>query len=154
MTEAFDRFDKKWIPITDCGCYLWTAAVNKNGYGKFASNGGWILAHRYAYERENGKIPEGLIVCHSCDNPSCVNVNHMFLGTHADNNKDRDQKNRNRQLCGEDHGRSKLTIDQVRELRELVKNGALSAYAASKKFGINHKTSRNIVEGKLWKHVA
>ena len=155
MLDVVDRFDSKWIPVTECGCHLWTAATNKAGYGKFStSNGKWNLAHRIAYERVNGKIPDGFLVCHKCDTPSCVNPEHLFIGTYNDNNKDRELKNRGRQQSGEKHGRSKLTANEVVQLRELVASGEMSSYAASKKFGINSKTAHDIVSGKLWKHVA
>ena len=157
MGQALDRFDSKWMPVTDCGCHLWTASVNKAGYGKFGSQNGtanWVLAHRYAYERINGKIPKGFIVCHKCDTPACVNPEHLFLGTYADNNRDREAKNRGRQPSGEKHGRSKLNEKDVIQLRELVQSGTMSAYSAGKKFGINSKTAHDIVSGKLWKHVA
>lgn len=155
MATADERFDAKWMPVTECGCHLWFAAVNHFGYGKFAvASEKWALAHRYSYERHYGKIPDGMLVCHSCDVPSCVNPEHLFLGTYADNAKDRQKKNRGGQPKGEEHGRSKLTADDVVKIRELVANEELTSYAASKKFGINHKTARDIVSGKLWKHVA
>ena len=157
MVNLLDKFDSKWMPVTDCGCHLWTASVNKAGYGKFSRQDGtarWMLAHRYAYERVNGKISDGLLVCHKCDTPSCVNPEHLFIGTYNDNNHDREIKNRGRQPSGVKHGRSKLNETQVIQLRELVQSGAMTAYSASKKFGINSKTAYDIASGKLWKHVA
>ena len=157
MATMLDRFDSKWVPVTECGCHLWTASVTKAGYGKFSRQDGttrWVLAHRYSYERVNGKIPDGLLVCHKCDTPSCVNPEHLFVGTYTDNNRDRETKNRGRQQFGEKHGRSKLDEKQVIQLRELVRSGTMSSYAAGKKFGIDKKTAYDIASGKLWKHVA
>ena len=155
MGMKIDRFDSKWMAVTECGCHLWTAAVNKSGYGKFATNDNrWALAHRVAYERAYGKIPEGFLICHKCDTPSCVNPEHLFVGTHVDNSQDREMKSRGRQQCGEKHGRSKLNESDVIQLRELVKSKTMTSYAAGKKFGINSKTVRDIASGKLWKHVA
>jgi hypothetical protein len=144
------HFEAKWIPEPNSGCHLWLASVNKGGYGRFGSH---VLAHRYAWEQINGPIPDGMLVCHKCDNPACVNVDHMFLGTHLDNANDRDAKNRRIALFGERHGRAKLTVDEVKEIRHLIETGVLTSWTASKKFGINHKTVSDIVSHKLWASV-
>lgn len=78
---------------THGGCWIWTAYKDKNGYGRFALPGKKnIQAHRQAWIFKNGEIPDGLHVLHHCDNPSCVRVEHLFLGTHAENMADRDRK--------------------------------------------------------------
>lgn len=69
-------------------CWLWTGALTGNGYGSFRFNGKTCSAHRFSYIHFNGEIPEGMIICHKCDTPSCVNPEHLQIGTHLDNNRD------------------------------------------------------------------
>jgi hypothetical protein len=76
------------------GCILWTKGMDALGYGRLWVNGQCLLAHRWAWMQENGPIPEGMCVCHHCDNPSCINPGHLFLGTHQDNMSDMAAKGR------------------------------------------------------------
>lgn len=85
--------------VTDAGCFEWQGArmaiINgRQGYGRLRVDGVERYAHRYAWESVNGPIPEGMFVCHACDNPPCINPAHLFLGTQADNNRDRIAKGR------------------------------------------------------------
>ena len=90
-----ERFEK-YAPSSGKGCWLWTGPLLNVGYGVLSDGGKHrgILAHRMAWERANGPIPEGMDVCHICDTPSCVNPSHFFLGTQADNNRDAWRKGR------------------------------------------------------------
>lgn len=78
-------------------CLVWTKGLTGNGYGRLVVGGQRVRAHRYAWEMTHGPIPTGFCVLHACDVPTCVNVKHLFLGTHADNARDRDTKKRGRE---------------------------------------------------------
>jgi hypothetical protein len=100
------------------GCWIWTGARKggKNGnYGVFQMGTNNLKrSHRVSFELSNGPIPDGLLVCHTCDNPLCVNPSHLFLGTFKDNTQDMIRKNRKAIFKGEDNGSCKLTDEQVR----------------------------------------
>jgi len=94
-------FAKFTIPEPNSGCLLWIGAVKKGGkgmlpYGRLKTNGRHVKAHRYAWERARGLIPDGLLVLHTCDNPCCVNALHLYLGTHKDNALDCSRRGRRR----------------------------------------------------------
>lgn len=82
------RFEEKFIPVPEAGCWIWTAATNSMGYGRMVFNGPARLAHRISYQLYRGPIPDGMCVCHKCDTPLCVNPDHLFLGTFSDNARD------------------------------------------------------------------
>ena len=99
------------------GCIEWTEGRTNEGYGYKRHEGKSWLAHRWAWMMKHGPIPEGLCVLHRCDNPPCVNVDHLFLGTRVDNNNDKMAKGRHVTSPGERNGSAKLTVEQVREIR-------------------------------------
>ena len=94
---AASRFwENVTIGETDDHCHVWNAHVNQKGYGRLHVGGRNIMAHRFAWVLKQGTIPDGYIICHSCDNPPCVNWRHLWIGTHADNIRDRDRKGRHK----------------------------------------------------------
>jgi hypothetical protein len=99
------RFDKKYVINEVTDCWEWTAACNNIGYGLFRYNNQLMRsAHRVSYEIHKGPIPQGMVVCHTCDNPKCVNPNHLWTGTRQDNSKDMTNKGRcGRHMLGKKH---------------------------------------------------
>lgn len=110
------RIEKHSQPITECGCWIWTGAVASSGYGLCFNGEKTASAHRVSYETFVGKIPEGMIVGHTCDNPLCVNPDHLWLATHKMNSSD--MVNKKRSARGEKCGKSKLTEEQVKFIRK------------------------------------
>jgi hypothetical protein len=125
------------------GCWLWTLAQGTNGYGRAHFGGEHISAHRFSYEAHHGPIPQGLCVCHECDNRMCVNPDHLWLGTLADNNADRHRKGR----CGSgsfchlhspsDRG-GRLTGEQVQSVVQQLTDGVPHKVIATQ-FGVSRQ---------------
>jgi len=128
--------------VTDC--MEWTAAKDGRGYGMLRVDGASLRAHRVSHELYIGRIPEGMFVCHRCDNPTCVNPGHLFLGTHADNNADRNAKGR--QALGEKSGRARLTNEQAAAIR----GSSLSNLKIAELYGISSSQISRIKSGKSW----
>lgn len=97
------RFHKSYEIVSESGCWIWTGADRGNGYGCMMEDNILISAHRKSYEMYYGAIPSGMIVCHRCDVPSCVNPDHLFIGTHKDNHDDMAKKGRNNPPRGDEH---------------------------------------------------
>lgn len=142
MRERFEsRFNK-----TD-GCWIWEASKTWDGYGRFYFNHRQHLAHRVAYEIYKGKIPDGLIICHKCDTPSCVNPDHLFLGTHKDNAQDMISKGRKFITEGETHPMHKLTWDKVKEIRQDTRTQKEIALT----YGVSRSMIGMIKQNKFWR---
>ncbi len=126
------------------GCHLWMGGRLRKGYGSF--DGG--AAHRFAWELVNGPVPSGLHVLHRCDTPACVRVDHLWLGTSAENTADRVAKGRSAR--GETHGRSRLSLAQVQEILA-SKSGPTEI---ARQFGITAAHVMDIRAGRRWAHVS
>lgn len=115
-------------------------------------NGGMRGVHRVAWEAWNGTIPAGMWVLHHCDNPPCCNPAHLYLGTPADNNRDRDERGRHRALRGSQNGQAKLTEDDALEIRERYAAGGVSQYALAAEYGVHQSAVWHVINGTGWRH--
>jgi hypothetical protein len=137
-----------WAYVDVSGdCWEWQGARGSKGYGAFQLRTRQETAHRVAWRLHFGPIPEGLFVCHSCDNPPCVNPAHLFLGTPADNAADREVKGRRKSLVGERHQNAKLTWADVCEVRRLYADGLLQRQIAER-FGVTQPLVSMILSGR------
>ncbi len=147
-------------------CWEWLAAKNRQGYGLFRLNGKAQLAHRVAWMLSVEAIPDGLCVCHHCDNPACVRPDHLFVGTHADNAHDRDRKGRygadiraavskypDRQVRGERQHSARLTEAQVLEIRCRFGSGGCTYAGLGREYGVGECCIRDIITRHTWTHI-
>jgi hypothetical protein len=146
--KTYERFMAK-VSLSEHGCWLWTGAKTRDGYGKLEVHGRTVYAHRLAYEHWYEPIEDGLRILHKCDTPECVNPDHLQTGTQADNIADMYAKNRQVILRGENHGSAKITMAIVYEIRLL--SATLTYWELAKKFNISYAQVGRIVRGERWK---
>lgn len=133
------------------GCLVWIAGKTSDGYGVVSAGGSSKLAHRVSYELKHGIKVGVKLVCHTCDNRSCVNPDHLFVGTQKDNMLDMRLKNRRKGIgCNESNGRAKLTMDIVKEIRKERLQGLLLKDLAIK-YGVGISTIARVARQENWK---
>lgn len=133
-------------------CWLWTGAKRNFGYGAYSFFGKSERAHRVMWFVHHGAIPEGKVVRHKCDNPSCVNPDHLVLGTQADNGADRVERNRQYRPTGDKHHRRKLSSVDVRAIKERMSRNESPAGIA-REYKVHKNTVYAIKYGRSWKSV-
>lgn len=155
-----ERFEEKYIPEPNTGCWLWTGSYYKYGYGSIRigsrTDGSrtMIGAHIISYKLFKGEIPTGMYVCHKCDIPECVNPDHLFLGTPSDNTLDMVNKKRNFKPSlgkfGENNHLHKLTQIEVNEIREKYATGNYYQRELAKEYGVAQTQISRLILYKRW----
>ena len=135
------------------GCWIFLGNTDRDGYGVFGhGRSKQLRAHRASFEFYKGAIKKGMFVCHSCDKPSCINPEHLFLGTAKENTQDMIKKGRKANFEGSNHPLSKLDEIDVLFIRQEREFGKKLKDIANK-FGITFQTVSDICRGKTWKHL-
>jgi hypothetical protein len=139
-------------PTDENGCWIWKGSTRPWGYGHLGSEKGkhpkMVKAHRAAYTICVGPIPDGMFVCHHCDNPACVNPAHLFIGTP----KDGLHVHPERAARGERNGAAKLNEHQVIEIRTLYAQGGITFRSLARQYGVCKSTIGYVIH-RYWKHV-
>lgn len=149
--NSVDRF---WGKVSKFGgeCWNWTAATRSTGYGCMKLDGRLISAHRFSFVLHFGEVPEGLIVCHRCDNRLCVRPDHLFAGTPHANVSDMDGKGRRGVARGESQGNAKLSEADIYQFFVLRESGYSNRKIAAM-FGVDSSTVNCVFTGRSWRHV-
>lgn len=166
MTYTIHHIERFWEKVNSSEgvdrCWNWTGGCNTPGYGQIRMGDGIkskrMLSHRVAYELAYGEIPDGLLVCHRCDNPLCCNPTHLFLGTNADNAKDKVSKGRqarggNISRPGEKHPNHKLNNEKVAYIRSEYATKKKNKAELAREMGVHFGTITFIVNRVTWRHL-
>jgi len=145
MIKDQQRIERLSTPVPEIGCWVWLGCTSNAGYGLCGSEKGKTAsAHRASYEAYKGKIPDGMVVAHACDNRLCVNPDHLWLATHAENSADMVAKKRS--ASGEKCGGSKLNEEQIKFIRE----SGLSHRELGTMFNVSHANIGYMKRGATW----
>lgn len=148
-----DRIRRYTGETTPSGCVLWTGCLDAAGYGKIhdGTTGKLLKVSRAVWELAFGEIPVGKHVCHTCDNPLCISIDHLFIGTPLDNMRDKVAKGR--QTRGESHITAKITEADVLSIRRVYAEGSVTQAELAEQYGISHQQVHRIVNRLRWKHI-
>lgn len=134
-------------------CWEWIGKPNQGGYGRFGHDRIVRRASHVAYELTYGPIRDGNIICHSCDNPICVNPAHLWQGTHSDNHQDKARKGRSHRLIGERNPNTPFTEEQILAIREDYKNNPRPFRRIGMQLGVSGHTIADIIHRRSWSHI-
>lgn len=151
-TTFRDRVFRHVTINAETGCWEFLGHRDACGYGRIWRDGGLVRIHREIWKDSHGAIPDGMCVCHHCDNPCCVNIEHLFLGTHGDNMRDMLKKGRHRALCGEAQTQAKLKEEDVARIKRRILNGE-TPWSIAKDYPVSDAALYNIKRGARWRHV-
>lgn len=148
-----DRFHKTVDKQGGNKCWIWLGSKDKDGYGRFYTK---LLntsrAHKVSYILHFGNVKNGMIICHTCDIPSCVNPKHLYSGTPNDNAQDKINRGRDLNTRGAKHHNAKLNDNTVKRLKERMKNGE-SCSMIARELEMNQSSINAIKNSKTWKHL-
>lgn len=147
------RFWAKVIRFDGGACWGWRGSVGPNGYAHISIHQKNRLAHRVSYVIHNGELPSNRLVCHHCDNPTCTNPAHLFLGTYRDNTRDSQTKGRFHKARGQAHGRAQFTEAQIAQMRSDWVPLVFTLKMVAAKHGVSINTLKDIIYRKTWKHI-
>ena len=151
--KDIERFWSKVVNTSEDGCWGWYGVGDQYGRCRIRINGKKYLNYRVSWFIHNGEIPEGLCVCHTCDNPTCTNPAHLFLGSQRDNILDMEAKGRALHLAGEQHYKSKLTEKEVVEILQKYVPFVCTMTMLAAEYGVGRGTIRHIINGTSWKFI-
>lgn len=155
--DILDRFHQKIEPLPTTGCWLWKGHLTNRGYGQFQGRDKKLhLAHRFSYSEFLGSLGAKDIVMHICDTPSCVNPDHLRKGTHLENMQDMSLKGRgvgNIKTKGSDVHLSKLSENDVLNIRAMFATGNFTHKQIADKYGLTKENIGCIVRRQTWKHI-
>jgi len=130
-------------------CHEFFGCRDSCGYGRIHRDGKLVRIHREVWKRENGEIPNGMVVCHRCDNPACINADHLFIGTQKDNMRDMWDKNRATICFGERNGTAKLKNEDIPVIRRRISNGE-TCYAIARDYSVTGECILAIKNNHRW----
>jgi hypothetical protein len=144
-----ERFESRYIPEPNSGCWLWLGKLNKYGYGRILENGGGeLFAHRVSAALAGMVFGDDDLICHGCDNRACVNPSHLFVGSHADNSADMVRKGRSTIGCRNPMARLKES-----DILAIRADTATPAELLAERYGVGQTTIRNYRSGRTWSHI-
>jgi|SRR5208282_382127 len=150
LLKLTEEFNKKTVK-NEKACWDWSGSL-KVGYGVMKCKKRFIKTHRFSWKINFGPIPEGMYVCHKCDNRKCNNPEHLFLGTHEDNMKDMINKNRQRGAVGESNAKAIINKEKALEIKKMLSNG-MTTIQIAKDLNISRAIVFGIKHKKNWSHI-